>query len=151
MHPNNNLISDFSVDVDTPAQVWVEYHRADGRGDTLRTALTEDSATRLDLSVLRLHANTGYCFQVFAKEPNQDSPVSDSVSGSFRTGPLPAGLASSSFTLVAGQPTSYSLTLIEHNLPDFEGIVALASEARVVWYYQSRTGRVGTLVQDPEP
>ena len=143
MHPNNSLIFNFGVDMGTLAQVWAEYQRADGKGHTLQTALTEDAATHHDVSVMRLRANTNYCFQVFAKEPDLAMPipyadasrVSDSVPGSFRTGPLPFGLVDFSATPASGEQTC-DLTLLDNNRLFFGGYVAIDKSGTVVWYYQ---------------
>lgn len=143
MDPQNSLIFNFNVAVNAPTQVWVEYRRSDNAGDVLTTALTQTGQNH-SLPVLRLRANTTYCVQVLA---TRNGLVSDSTPGSFLTGPLPAGLAEASFTLVQGQLT-YPVTLIEHNTPNFNGIVALDSQANVVWYYQRPDGRAGTLFQD---
>lgn len=145
MQLDNSLLFNFDVRMRRPARVWVRYHQAGLEGEFLNTGQSEDLAWRHSFPVLRLRANSDYCFQVFAVD--RDGKVSDSVPGALRTGELPVGLASATFDLAEGQPT-FPVVLLEHNTPDFSGIVGLDSAAQVVWYYQREAGRAGTLVQD---
>jgi hypothetical protein len=146
LRPNNNLIVEFDVDVDSSSEVWIEYQAVYGEDGVLKTHPTPMSSNSHHLDVMRLLADTEYCFQVFAR--NDAGQVSDSMQGSFRTGPLPAELASSSFRLVSGVPTSYPLTLLNHQTGDFDGIVAVDSRANVVWYQDGHNA--GDIVQDPD-
>lgn len=154
MHPSNSLIFNFHVTLDRPAQVWVEYQPANGNSP-LRTALTTVNTSH-DLQVMRLKADTDYCYQVFAVTREEDRAealntgglVSDPVYGSFRTGPLPAGLVDASFIREFGEQT-YDITLLDLNNDGFDGYVAIDKDADVVWYNDAAPGRSGVLVQKP--
>ena len=101
LNPGNSLIVDFDVTIDTPSNVYVEYVR---RGASrVRSKTTESLGTSHSFSVVRLRPLTIYCFQVFAL--NAQGQVSESMPGSFRSGPLPDGLKDSVFTVTVGQPT----------------------------------------------
>jgi hypothetical protein len=136
MAPNNNLIFDFNVEVDKPARVWVEYHPAGDDSTITRGPLTESLSTDHQLQVMRLRSNTNYCYQVLATSTKGGSgEASDSFPGSFVTGPLPAGLADSSFRRISGEQT-HDLTLLDFNDADFIGLVAIDKNAEIVWYYE---------------
>ena len=146
LNPDNSLIMDFEVTVDTPSRVYVEYDNPDA--GSLRSRATESLDTSQFFSVLRLRPSTAYCYEVFAADA--EGHVSDGVRGIFETGPLPAGLVGATFTVVQGHPT-YPLTLAEHNDDDFNGIVALDSQAELVWYHQDTSETIrgpGALVQN---
>ena len=147
LHPDNSLIFDFTVEVDRPSQVWVKYRASNGRGDLLTTASSANLATNHELQVMRLRADTEYCYQVFARDRDKGQlRVSDSFPGSLVTGPLPTGLIGASFRRTLGQQT-YDLTLLDHEKdPDFYGFIAIDRNAEIVWYYQHTTG-VGPVDQ----
>lgn len=134
LHRDNSLVVDFSVELEAPAQVWIEYTSADGQADVLTTAVSESSESAHDLEVMRLRAGTHYCFQAFAQDPGTGA-VSESFSGSFRAGPMPPGLVGAGFNQVLGQPT-YDLTLMDFNDADFKGFVAIDQDAQIVWYFE---------------
>ena len=143
-HPDNSLIMDFDVDTDVAAQVYVEYDNP--LAGSLRSMMTDPADTSNGFSIVRLRALNTYCYQVIA---TAGGLTSDGVQGTFTTGPLPLELGSSSFTHVAGQPTSYPVTLLEHALPDAKYIIGLDSDAQVVWYYRPSSDRAGAVAQDP--
>ena len=135
--PDNSLIFDFSVELDQPGSVWVQYHPAVEPDSVLSSPLSESPDEVHDFQVMRLRPETTYCYQVFATtgDSGPGGPVSDSFPGSFTTGPLPPGLAGASFSLTTGKQT-YDLTLLDFNDADFSGFVAIDGDAEVVWYYQ---------------
>lgn len=155
MHPDNSLIFDFNVDLSETGTVWTEYWPVDGSTGPLQTALS-GPAQSLDYQVMRLRADTTYCFWVSATHGalTLDSsglnppPITDMVAGSFHTGPLPDGLADAEFIPVVGRPT-YDMTVLEHNASDFHGFVAIDQNTDVVWYYEQDTGVWGSLAQKP--
>ena len=75
LNPNNNLIMDFAVTVDTPSRVYVEYENPDA--GSLRSRATESLDTSQAFSVLRLRPSTAYCYEVFAADA--EGHVSDGV------------------------------------------------------------------------
>lgn len=137
---DNALLFSADVELEQPAHVWAEFHAVGDEANVLRTPPTESMAINQQLLFSRLRPDTTYCFQVFATfeeigGPDESAMVSESFHGSFDTGPLPPGLAGSSFTLLSGQQT-HSLTLLDINKGDFRGIVAIDAAGQVVWYHQ---------------
>ena len=82
---------------------------------------------------MQLRAATKYNFKVFlAKSANSQVLQYE---GNFTTGPLPKGLQDAKFDLIQGKPT-YGLVLLDFNDTDFNGIVIIDSDGKIVWYYQ---------------
>ncbi|MFQ6029121.1 MAG: hypothetical protein ACE5Q6_16705, partial [Dehalococcoidia bacterium] len=79
LHPRNRQVLDFSVRVDQPARVWVEYYPAEGKGSGFKTPVSPEAATSHDFQVMRLLPDTTYCYQVFAEsiDNNGRTRVSD--------------------------------------------------------------------------
>jgi hypothetical protein len=133
--PTNSLIQNFDVQLSEPGVVWVEYFPRANTEEVLSFGPTPNVDTTQQFPVMRLTADTEYCYQVYARSRSDSGPVSDSFPGEFATGPLPAGLADSSFNKIIGTQT-YDLTLLDFADDDFSGIVALDEDADVVWYYE---------------
>ena len=142
--PNNSLIINIEVTVDTDSRVSVEYENP-GVG-RFRSRTTESLDTSHTISVVRLRPSTTYCYQVFAEGAN--GQVSYELPGTFKTCQLPALLQEASFTLQQGQP-SYPLTLLDYEDGGFNGMVMLDSQANVVWYYGSDEARILAIAQKP--
>jgi len=142
MHPNNNLIFDFNVDLSETGAVWTEYWPADGSAGPLRTALSGPAQSH-DYQVMRLRADTTYCFWVSATHGTlnvgaaslNSPPITDMVAGSFHTGRLPEDLAGLTLNQVSGHQT-YPLTLVGNNDASYSGFVMVDDQAEIVWYYQ---------------
>jgi hypothetical protein len=132
--PTNSLIQNFDVQLSEPAVVWVEYFPKANTEKVLSSGPTANVDTTQQFPVMRLKADTGYCYQVYARPSSDSGPVSDSFPGEFATGSLPAGLVDSSFKRLSGEQT-YDLTLLDFSDTDFTGIVALDDDADIVWYY----------------
>jgi hypothetical protein len=98
----NALIQNFRVQLGRPGQVWVEYHPKNKARDVLQTRPTLHPGTEHQFQVMRLTADTEYCYQVYARSNSGTGPVSDSFPGLFVTGPTPAGLADSNFRRIVG-------------------------------------------------
>jgi hypothetical protein len=133
--PTNPLIQNFDVLLSAPGEVWVEYFPEEDPESVLSTWPTPNLDDSQQFQVMRLEAETEYCFQVYARASSGSGPVSASFPGEFATGPLPAGLADASFNKVIGNQT-YDLTLLDFNDSDFTGMVALNEDAEIVWYYE---------------
>ena len=142
LHPSNSLIVDFDITTDSPSRVYIEYE-SEGVG-RVRSQMTKTLSTDHSPSVVRLRPLTTYCFEVVATDDL--GRVSGGKKGRFTTGPLPEGLRDATFDVIQGHPT-YPLTLMERNDADFNGIVALDSDAEVIWYYQSLAGNVSAIAQ----
>jgi len=147
MRPDNALIFNFTIALERPARVWVEYQRADGM-DRLQTASTQEGVLH-ELPVMRLRADMDYCYQVFARTGGSGGPLSAAVAGVFRTGPLPPGLADASFRREFGAP-SYDLTLLDINNDEFTGYVIIDRNAAIVWYYDTPDSIAGPIFQKPD-
>jgi hypothetical protein len=131
MDDDNSLIFHIQGSVQGSGKVTVEYW-SDGVGPFI-TAPVSTEGSRFTLELMRLRANTQYNFKVFlAKSTN--SPVLQ-YEGTFTTGPLPTGLQDAKFDSIQGKPT-YGLVLLDFNDTDFNGIVIIDSDGKVVWYYQ---------------
>jgi hypothetical protein len=131
----NSLIQNLDVRLSEAAEAWVEYYPKNQSGKILKTRPTPNPDTAHRIQVMRLTADTEYCYQVYARASSDGGPVSDSFPGQFLTGPIPVGLAGSTFNKTFGNQT-YGLTLLDFNDNDFSGLVALDEDARLVWYYQ---------------
>jgi hypothetical protein len=145
LHPSNSLIADFEVSVDSESSVWIEYQPVSGDTGILSTARSAMSDDDHEVEVMRMLADMQYCYQVFAED--DDGLVSDSFAGTFRTDPLPESLEPSKFRLVSGQPTTYPITMVDHETDNFEGAVVLDRSGNVVWYLDDFPAQ--DIVQDP--
>lgn len=134
--PTNSLIQNFDVLLSAPGEVWVEYFPKADPGEVLSTWPTPNLDDSQQFQVMRLVAETEYCYQVYARAGSGTGPVSASFPGEFATAPLPAGLAGASFNKTIGTQ-SYDLTLLDFNDEDFSGLVALNEDAQLVWYYEN--------------
>lgn len=142
--PNNSLIVNIEVSVDTESRVYVEYENP-GAG-RFRSRTTDSLDTIHTISVVRLRPSTTYCYQVFAQDA--DGRVSPGLLGTFTTDQLPDKLQVTSFTLVQGRP-SYPLTLMDITVPGSKGMVMLDSQANIVWYFQHDEDPIGAIAQKP--
>ena len=143
----NALIVNFTITVNQPSYVYIEYHSpTDGRFRS-STRMIQHTDT---IPIVRLRADTAYTYRVVAVDSRSRRAFRR---GTFRTGSLPAGLQNTSFRLMTGQFTA-PLLLVEHNDNEFSGIVALDSKANIVWYYEvpkPERGPFGVLTLAQKP
>jgi len=128
---NNSLIVNIEGSTGKSGLIMVEYW-SEGVGPFL----TQPVATMGDefsIQVMRLRAETTYQYRVLCLS----LPLSLEVEyqGTFETGALPDGLQDAELELIDGNPT-YELALLDFNDSDFNGMLAIDSDARIVWYYQ---------------
>ena len=130
---SNSLIFHIQGTVKTPGEVTVRYWSRESGPFT--TAPVSTNGTAFLAEVMRLLPSTQYEFQVFLSTSPNATPVAQHQ-GTFDTGPLPAGLQNAKIQLIQGTPT-YDLLFLDYNCNDFNGIVIIDNEGRIVWYYQN--------------
>jgi hypothetical protein len=123
-----------SVELDRPAPVTVVY-RADG-GPAMKIEALEPRQTH-DLLLARLRPDRLYDYEV------RSGPDGHPVTGSFRTAPLPPGLAGLSFE-AAGAPTHPLVILDVQQTAGFGGLVVVDAAGEIVWYLEVPGGVLGS-------
>ncbi len=131
MDDDNSLIMHVSGAVESPGEVTVEYG-SEGVGPFM-TAPVSTNGTDFSVEVMRLRPETEYDYRVYLTAAGSAPELQSE--GTFLTGPLPAGLQGADIELVEGTPT-YDLVLLDFNDNDFYGMIAIDSEANIVWYYK---------------
>ena len=87
--PDNPLIVQVEVSLNTEAQVYIEYeNQSAGR---FRTATTAPAAIWHTVPLVRLRPSTTYSYRAYAVDPG--GAGSEGPGGEFTTGPLPEALA----------------------------------------------------------
>jgi hypothetical protein len=132
MDADNSLIFRIQGSVERSGKVTVEYW-SDGT-NPLVTSPVPTKGNNFSVQVMRLRAATKYNFKVFLEQSANSRLLQ--YEGNFTSGPLPKGLENAKFDLVKGKPT-YGLVLLDFNDSDFNGIVMIDSDNKIVWYYQN--------------
>ena len=153
---DNALIAEVEVRLSRPGRVFVEYENP--QAGKFRTALSEERAEHV-IPVVRLRAETAYSYAIGVQDAG--GAVHLGPRGEFRTGSLPANLA----TLRArvrgrsSQPlilTNYTAEHDQHG--DYTSYILFRDEAgEIVWHYfhgppkefMHRRGRVHAIKQKP--
>ena len=127
--PDNPLIVQVEVSLDTEAPVYIEYeNQSAGR---FRTATTAPAAIRHTVALVRLRPATTYSYRAYAVDPG--GAGSEGPGGEFTTGPLPEALATIELA-VQGGPT-LELVLMDYRDAASSYILVLDDESQIVWYY----------------
>jgi hypothetical protein len=135
--PNNSLLVDVQVTTSASVEHVSITYQTPG-ANPLVTRLTQVSTTGSTMITIgRLRAKRTYTYTVDAFD--RDGAPAGTASGSFTTGPLPAALASNTYTLT-GRTTS-PLVILPDAQPTFQGYVGFDLHSpdapQIVWYYSN--------------
>jgi hypothetical protein len=150
VRPDNSLIVDVQVSTrPLVAKVLVTY-AADGVDPLVSRLTPASTAGPTTITIGRLRANKIYTYTVRAID--EHGGPAGSATGTFQTGPLPAALASNTYTLT-GRMTTPLVVLSQ--LGAFHGLVALdlrgPDAPQIVWYYSNAPSDASGTLQSDAP
>ena len=149
VRPDNSLIVDVQLTVDSAVARAILTYRADGVEPLVSRVNRVSSTAATTITIGRLRANRIYTYTVNAFD--RDGGPAGTAVGSFTTGALPTPL--SSITLALQGRTTVPLVVLPVNQPGFRGLLGLdlhSSDApQIVWYYNNvPSSASGTLQVD---